>query len=158
MDSKTESSLSRYPEGTIALNREHVLNTGARLLEEKTMPEHTDDARLATIVLLIIGAFVVFPMFFIGVGMMGSGSMMSGMWDMWGGGPMSGWVVIVGLAMQLLLLAALFSGGYLIYRAVAGRERNSDPAFEELRIAYARGELTDEEYEQRRETLERNTE
>jgi putative membrane protein len=30
-----------------------------------------------------------------------------------------------------------------------------DPAIEELRHAYARGDLTDEEYESRRERLER---
>ena len=124
------------------------------------MPENTDNARLATIVLLIIGAFVVFPLFFMGFGMMGSGPMMRGLWDghMWGDGTMSGWLFLVGLVMQLLFLGVLVGGGYLTYRALAGSERDSDPAVEELRLAYARGDLTDEEYEQRREALERDTE
>jgi putative membrane protein len=69
---------------------------------------------------------------------------------------MPGWAFIAGLVMQILFLAALIGGGYLLYRTVAGEERDSDQALEELRIAYARGELTDDEYEQRRETLERD--
>jgi putative membrane protein len=123
------------------------------------MPENTDNTRLVTIILIIIGAFVIFPMLFMGVGMMGYGSMMGGMWGggMWGDGTIPGWLYIVGIVMQLLFLAALVGGGYLIYRAVTGTKSDSDPALEELRLAYARGELTDEEYEQRREALQRDT-
>jgi putative membrane protein len=77
---------------------------------------------------------------------------------MWGNGTTSGWMFVVGIVMQLLFLAALVAGGYLVYRAVADSERDSDPAIEELRLAYARGELTDDEYEQRREALERDPE
>lgn len=123
------------------------------------MPKQTDNTRLVTILLIIIGAFVVFPTFFVGFGMMGSGPMMGGMWGdgTWGDGAMPGWTFVVGTVMQLLFLAALVGGGYLIYRAVAGDESDSDPALEELRLAYARGELTDDEYEQRREALERDT-
>ncbi|MEF8799603.1 MAG: SHOCT domain-containing protein [Halolamina sp.] len=122
------------------------------------MSNNTDDTRLVTIVLLIIAAFVIFPMFFMGFGMMGFGPMMGGMWGggMWGDGTMPDWVFFAGIVMQLLFLAAIIGGAYLIYRAVAGGESDTDQALEELRVAYARGELTDEEYEQRREALERD--
>ncbi|MFC7020267.1 MULTISPECIES: SHOCT domain-containing protein [Haloarcula] len=124
------------------------------------MPDKTDDIRLITIVLIIIGAFVLFPMFFMGFGMMGVGPMMGGTWGghMWGDGTMSGWMYVVGIVMQLLFLAALLVGGYLLYQAIAGNKSNSNQALEELRLAYARGELTDDEYEQRREALKRDTE
>ncbi|QKY21857.1 SHOCT domain-containing protein (plasmid) [Halolamina sp. CBA1230] len=123
------------------------------------MPTNTDDTRLVTLLLVIIGAVFIFPLFFMGFGMMGFGPMMGGMWGghMWGDGTMPGWMYIVGIVMQLLFLAALVGGGYLIYRAIAGSESGSDQALEELRLAYARGELTDEEYEQRRDALERDT-
>jgi len=42
-----------------------------------------------------------------------------------------------------------------LYRAIAGSD-DSDRALEELRLAYARGEMSDEEYEQRRDALERD--
>ena len=120
------------------------------------MPENTDDTRLITILLIVIGAIIILPM---GFEMMGFGSMMGGMWGggMWGDGAVSGWMFIVGIVMQLLFLAALVGGGYLIYRAIAGGVSDSDQVLEELRLAYARGEVTDEEYEQRREALERDT-
>ncbi|MFC5136533.1 MULTISPECIES: SHOCT domain-containing protein [Haloferacaceae] len=122
------------------------------------MPTKTDDTRLVTLLLVIIGAVFIFPMFFMGFGMMGFGPMMGGMWGggMWSDATMPGWMFIVGIVMQLLFLAALAGGGYLIYRAVAGRESDSDQAVEELRLAYARGELTDEEYEQRKDALKRD--
>ncbi len=124
------------------------------------MPENTEDTRLVTILLIIIGAFVIFPMFFMGFGMMGFGPMMGGMWGggMWSDGTIPGWMFIVGILMQILFLAALVGGGYLIYRIVTSNESGSDQALEELRLAYARGELTDEEYEQRREALQHDTE
>ncbi|NHX37975.1 MULTISPECIES: SHOCT domain-containing protein [Halolamina] len=124
------------------------------------MPDKTDDTRLITIVLIIIGAFVLFPMFFMGFGMMGVGPMMGGTWGghMWGDGTIPTWMFIAGIIMQLLFLAALVGGAYLLYQAITGSESDSDQALEELRLAYARGELTDDEYEQRREALERDTE
>ena len=123
------------------------------------MPTNSDDTRLVTLLLVIIGAVFIVPLFFMGFGMMGFGPMMGGMWGghMWGGGTMPGWMFIVGIVMQLLFLAALLGGGYLIYRAITGSESSLDQALEELRLAYARGDLTDEEYEQRREALERDT-
>ncbi|MFA9518078.1 SHOCT domain-containing protein [Halopenitus sp. H-Gu1] len=123
------------------------------------MPEKTDDTRLVTIVFIIIGAFVIFPMFFMGFGMMGYGPMMGGMWGsgMWSDGTMSGWVVLMGVVMQLLFLAAIVGVGYLIYRAITRSDADSDQALEELRLAYARGDLTEEEYEQRRTALERDS-
>lgn len=64
---------------------------------------------------------------------------------------------IVGIVMQLLFLVAPVGGEYLLYRAVTGGESDSDQAMEELRLAYARGDLTDEEYEQPKTALERDT-
>ncbi|WP_338740317.1 SHOCT domain-containing protein [Haloplanus salilacus] len=122
------------------------------------MTRNTDDTRLVTVLLVVVVALVILPTFFMGFGMMGFGPMMGGMWGggMWGDGTMPGWMLAVGLVMQLLFLAALVGGGYLVYRTVAGSESDSDRALDELRLAYARGELTDEEYEQRREALERD--
>ncbi|WP_436925026.1 SHOCT domain-containing protein [Halosimplex amylolyticum] len=123
------------------------------------MAETTDGTRLVVLVLAVLGALLVVPMFFVGFGMMGYGPMMGGLWGdgMRGGGAMGGWLFVVGIAMQLLFLAVLVGGAYLVYRAIAGSESGSDRAQEELRLAYARGDLTDEEYEQRRESLERDS-
>jgi len=119
------------------------------------MPENTTGARLITILLIIIGAFGIFPMF-----LMGFGPMMGGMWGsgMWGNGTIPSWVFTIGIVTQILFLTALVGSGYLIYRTLAGSEHDSDQVLNELRLAYARGELTDDEYEQRREALERDTE
>lgn len=118
------------------------------------MPENTTDSSLVAIV-LVLTALVVLPVVVMGGGMMGIGPMM-GAWGhgMRGGGTMPGWMLLVGVLMQLLFLAAIVVAGYLLYRAVAGSD--DDRALEELRVAYARGELTDEEYEQRRDALERD--
>ncbi|WP_408956720.1 SHOCT domain-containing protein [Natrinema sp. 74] len=121
------------------------------------MTAETRDTRLATAVLIAIGALIVLPMVFMGFGMLGFGPMMGGTWGhgMWGGGTGAGWMALVAVAMQLAFLIAIVGGGYLLYRAIAGPGGN-DRALEELRVAYARGDLSEEEYEQRRNALERD--
>ena len=123
------------------------------------MSTNSTDKQLVTIVLVVLGALLILPVLFMGFGMMGFGPMMGGMWGghMWGDGTVPGWMVLVGLLMQLLFIAAIVGAGYLIYRAVATSNSGTDQALEELRLAYARGDLTDEEYEQRKEALERDS-
>jgi len=56
----------------------------------------------------------------------------------------------------LIFLLILLGGGYLVFRRMSETQTSQDPAMEELRTAYARGDLTDEEFEARRERLERS--
>jgi len=65
-------------------------------------------------------------------------------------------MLAAGLAVQLLFLVAAVAAVYLLYRAITGTG-DADRALEELRLAYARGDLTDEEYEQRKDALERDS-
>lgn len=127
-------------------------NTGGR------RSENTDDNRLLTIVLITLAVLVLFPLFFMGFGMMGFHSM-GGMWgsSLWVDGTISGWMIVFAAVMRLLFLALIIGAGYLVFRAITGTDGDSDRALEELRLAYARGDLDDEEYEQRREALERNS-
>ena len=72
---------------------------------------------------------------------MGRGSMLGG-----GGGA---WLWLL---MWLIVLLVVIGGGYLLYRAVRRPgDRDTDTALEELRLTYARGELTDDEFEKRYE-------
>jgi putative membrane protein len=122
------------------------------------MSQNTTDRQLVTLVLVILGALLLLPVLLMG-GMMGFGTTMGGTWGghMWGAGQASGWMVLIGAVVQLVFLAAVVGVGYLLYRALVGSDSGTDEALEELRHAYARGDLTDEEYEQRRETLRRDT-
>lgn len=95
---------------------------------------------LAVIVLvpLLMLAFMMSMMGMMG-GMGGTGMTMSPVW---------------GLGMMLLFLLVLVGVGYALYRAFTSEMvAPEDPALEELRISYARGELTQEEFEQRQEDL-----
>lgn len=78
-----------------------------------------------------------------------------GGWGMGGGllgGDMFLWpLLLVGLV--AVLVYALSDGGTATKDRRSGRE--TDRAMAELRERYARGELSDEEFEQRRRTLER---
>jgi putative membrane protein len=122
------------------------------------MTTNTTDRQLVWIVLALVAALILFPVFAMGFGMMGTGPMMGGMWGdhMWGGGEASGWMLLISVGMQLLFLAIILGAIYFGYRAVTTQDGSSDPALEELRMAYARGDLSDEEYERRRERLEDN--
>lgn len=120
------------------------------------MTEDTD-TRLVVILLVVFGVLFVFPALGMGAGMIGFG-MDSGMWGggVWGG-TVPGWMFLVGILFQVLFLAAVLGGAYLLYRALTDSGEASDEAIEELRRAYARGDLSDEEFERRRERLQRDT-
>lgn len=84
------------------------------------------------------------------------------MWGMTGMGGGSGWMMggtvspVWSIGMSLIWLIVLVAIGYVLYRgfvAPTDAVASTDPALEELRLAYARGDLTDEEFEERRETL-----
>ncbi len=79
---------------------------------------------------------------------MGAGH--GGMWD--GTNGMGWWWPLS----WLVLLALVVGVGYLVASAFRDGTESADPAMEELRTAYARGEITDEEFESRRERLRRN--
>ena len=106
-----------------------------------------------TIVLLILGAIIVLPMLTMGMGfggMMGYGGMMGGY------GTTSGWWPLVGMLVPLVFLLVLLGGGDLVFRRVTESQSSRNPAMEELRMAYARGDFTEEEFETRRNKLERS--
>ncbi|MFB6106747.1 MAG: hypothetical protein ABEJ70_07215 [Halobacteriaceae archaeon] len=115
------------------------------------------DGTLRTI-LVVLAVVLLAPMLLMVVafpllGMMGYwGGMMGGYDGAHGLSPLGG------LGAMLVPLVVLVGVGYLLYRGVAGsgRAAHADPALAELRQAYARGDLTDEEYETRHETLERD--
>ncbi len=114
----------------------------------------TDTTRqLGLIVLVALALVLLLPLVF---GGMGYGPMMGGgygpMMGSGGGTSVPGWAVAAALLVRLLGIAVLVGGGYLLYRAFAGSS-DGDAAMEELRLAYARGDLSDEEYERRSERL-----
>lgn len=112
-----------------------------------------DQLDATTVLLLILGAFVLLPLLMMGMGfggMMGYGGMMG----QYGG--TSGWWPFVGMLVPVVFLLVLVGGGYLLVRRTSDTQTSRDPAMEELRMAYARGDLTEEEFEARRERLQRS--
>lgn len=107
------------------------------------MADQSSDA--VRLVLIVVAALVLVPVLAMALmlPMMG----MVGTMGSWGGS--GGWSPMVGLGVSLLWVGVLLALGYLAYRAVTSRADDHDPALAELRSAYARGELTDEEYETR---------
>jgi len=108
---------------------------------------------ITTIVLLILGAIIVLPLLTMGTGfggMMGYGGMMGEY------GTAGGWWPLVGMLVQLAFLLVVLGGGYVVFRRLMESQSAQDPAMDELRTAYARGDLTDDEFEERRTKLERS--
>jgi putative membrane protein len=126
--------------------------------------------------IVALGAILVVVPLLLGGGAMGWGGMAGSAWGPMSGGPMmdgtggawgpmsggsmtdgasGAWWAAVAVLGRLLVLAAVVGGGYLLYRAITGATpgTDEDPALEELRAAYARGDLTEAEYDRRRERL-----
>lgn len=113
----------------------------------------SDQLDTTTILLIVLGAFILLPLLTMGMGfggMMGYGGMMGQY------GTTGGWWPLIGMLVPVIFLLALLGGGYLIFRQMSETQTSHNPAMEELRLAYARGDLTDEEFEARREKLEQS--
>ncbi|RRJ29391.1 SHOCT domain-containing protein [Halocatena pleomorpha] len=111
-------------------------------------PQRTTDDTLRIILIvltvIVLGPILLmllaFPMMGMWGGMVHGGRFVSPLWN---------------VGMMLVWFVILVSGGYLVYRWLSNSARHgSDPALEELRLAYARGEISEEEYEQRRSKLD----
>ncbi|WP_435073733.1 SHOCT domain-containing protein [Halorubrum sp. HHNYT27] len=103
---------------------------------------------------IVLGVLLLFPIL-----MMVFAMLMMGMMGWWDGGMMNGFSPLWGVGMLLAWLVVLLAIGYAIYRVLDGQvapESGADPALEELRLAYARGDLTDEEFEERRQDLQQD--
>lgn len=113
----------------------------------------TTDKTLVRTLLVIIAVVLLLPFLMMALmmpmmGMWGWGHMNDGMWATGGA-----WTWLL---MWLVMLLVVGGIGYLIYGGVRqSADAGSDPALEELRGAYARGDISDEEFERRRERLRR---
>lgn len=108
---------------------------------------------LLRVVLVVLLVLVLVPVFLMALAMPMMGMMMG-----WDGGMMGGTSWVWGVGMMLLWVVVLVGIGYLAYRGLRGSvgpAATTDPALEELRLAYARGDLSEEEFETRREKLRR---
>lgn len=113
----------------------------------------TDDSLIRTLLFVIL-AILLLPVL-----MMAFAMPLMGIWGgghMWNGGAWGGtgatWMWVLMAAIPILVVLGL---GYLLYGAIRRSSgQRTDPALEELRAAYARGDLTDEEFERRRERLQ----
>jgi putative membrane protein len=107
----------------------------------------TDDIVRLAVVLVAVAVLVplVAMAIFMPVGMMGGGGWHDGA-HMYGDTAMTGpWIA------WLATMAILIGVGYLVYRSILGQD--DDDVVQELRRAYARGSLSDEEFEKRRKKL-----
>jgi len=130
------------------------------------MTQHRSSDGLLRIVVLVVALVVLLPFLLMAfmlpmMGMLGwGGGMMGGYGGMMGSGDwggMMGGYGIWGFGMLLVWLLVLAGIGYAIYRGFAqSAQATTDPALAELRVQYARGELTDEEFEERRSRLTRD--
>lgn len=117
-----------------------------------TATTETRDRTLAQLLLLVLAVIVLGPVLAMTLGFPAMGMMGWGWHDAGTVGMAPWW----GLGMGLVWLVVLVGGGYLLYRGLAASQTSgarSDAALEELRVAYARGDLTDEEFETRRAVL-----
>lgn len=112
----------------------------------------TSDESVLRTILVVVGAVLLLPILAMlllmpmmgayAAGHMGAG----GMWE----GTAAPWLWSLVMLVPLILVVGV---GYLLYRALR-RDGGTDRAMEELRLAYARGELSDEEFEERRDRLQ----
>lgn len=114
------------------------------------MTSGDESVGLVRLALIVIAVLILLPVVImvLAVPLMGTwmwgGHMMGDAGPVWGLVVMVGWVIVLGVI------------GYLVYRVLVGEvdtPATVDPAVEEVRVAYARGEIGEEEFERRRARL-----
>jgi putative membrane protein len=118
-------------------------------MEKLIMAATANTNRLIVLALIAVTILVFLPALFMGGGMMGYGGPMMG-WMYGTNAP--GWMLLVGLISQLLMVALVVGLGYFAYKALTGTQ--TDTAMEELRTVFARGDIDEDEFERRKERLE----
>lgn len=119
-------------------------------VEDGTMTTDDSALRTAVYVVLLLLAIPILMMLVMMPVMAGVGWDMHTAWHGSGGGWMWG-------LMMLVPVVVLAGFGYLLYTIVSSSNRQQGGrAGEELRAAYARGDLSDDEFEQRRKRLRQN--
>lgn len=105
----------------------------------------TDDSVLET-VLIVVGVFLAIPLL-----MMVVMTPMAGLagWGHMSGGT-GGWGSLLWSVIPLVILVGAI---YILYANSSTERTKTDTALAELRTAYARGDLSDEEFQTRRENL-----
>lgn len=106
----------------------------------------TTDNSIVETILLVIGVLIAIHLVVMAVmvpmaGIAGWGHMSGGT---------GGWGIFLWSVIPLLILGG---GLYILYANSSAGAKTTDTALEALRTAYARGDLSDEEFEIRRETL-----
>lgn len=109
------------------------------------MSQSSDSDSLVKIVLVIAAVVILGPMLLMLLMVPLAGGMMMGV-------PRAGGFALVGLLMTLVVPLLLIVAGVILYRQWRDRDREDD-ALRELRMAFARGEIDREEFEERRAAL-----
>lgn len=118
------------------------------------MSNQRQNNSLVWVVLVVVAVIVLLPL----LTMMFMMPMM-GMMRWGGGGTGVGFSPVWNVVMMLVGLVVVVGLGYVLYRGlIRSQDSQYDQALEELRTTYARGELSDEEFERRRERLQRDQE
>jgi putative membrane protein len=109
------------------------------------MSQTSDSDSLVRIAIIIAAVVILGPAVLMLLMLPLAGGMMMGV-------PRGGGFAIVGILMTLLFPLLLIVVGVILYRQWSERERE-DEAMRELRMAFARGDIDREEFEERREAL-----
>ena len=112
-------------------------------------------ATLTRTVLVVLLALVAIPLIMMVVMMPlmgGFGWAQMGGW-MWSGS--GGWIGM--LLLMLIPFVVILGVGFLLYQSLTAGSETEDDAIAELRQAYARGDISDEEFETRRGRLKRES-
>lgn len=107
-------------------------------------------------VAILLGILLLLPVLHMAVMMpvMGMTGMMDGGHHQMGATGMSPFWGIAMMVLSLLVVVGLVYVGYRLL--TQGTGFTEDPAVEELRLAFARGDIPEEEYEERREALKQD--